>query len=47
MMPRGMTTTTKMGVARQIMTRVLMMPRKHKTQLRKDLGRVSSTVEIS
>lgn len=37
----------KTGAAMQIMTRVLMIPRKHKTQLRKDMGRVSSTVEIS
>lgn len=35
------------GVAVQIMTRVLIIPRKHNIQLRKDWGRVSSTVEIS
>ena len=46
-MPRGMMTVTKMGVAMQIMTRVLMIPRKHTIQLRRDKGRVSSTVEIS
>lgn len=40
-------TTTKIGVAVQIMTRVLIIPRKHNIQLRKDKGRVSSTVEIS
>lgn len=38
---------TKTGVAKQIMTRVLMMPRKHISQERKDMGRVSSRVEIS
>lgn len=47
MAPRGMMTMTKAGVAVQIMIRMLMIPRKHKIQLRKDRGSVSSTVEIS
>lgn len=47
MMPRGMMTMMKAGVAVQIMIRMLTIPRKHKIQLRKDMGRVSSTVEIS
>lgn len=37
----------KTGVAKQIMNRVLTIPRKHRIQLRKDVGSVSSTVEIS
>lgn len=37
----------KAGVAKQIMNRVLTIPRKHRIQLRKDTGSVSSTVEIS
>lgn len=37
----------KTGVAKQIMNRVLTIPRKHIIQLRKDMGSVSSTVEIS
>lgn len=37
----------KVGVAKQIMNRVLTIPRKHRIQLRKDMGSVSSTVEIS
>lgn len=47
MMPRGIMTMMKTGVATQIMTRMLIIPRKHKIQLRRDTGRVSSTVEIS
>lgn len=39
--------TTKIGVAEQIMIRVLIIVRKYKIQLRKDVGRVSSIVEIS
>ena len=47
MMPRGMMVMMKTGVAKQIMKRVLIIPRKYKIQLRKDTGRVSSIVEIS
>lgn len=46
-MLRGMMTTMKIGVAMQIITRVLTMPKKHITQLRRVWGSMSSTVEIS
>ena len=46
-MPSVMMTTAKMGLTMQIITRVLIMPNKHMTQLRRVWGSKSSTVEMS
>lgn len=46
-MLKGMITRAKNGVAKVIMSSVLMMPIKQESQLRKDMGMVSSIVKMS